>query len=232
MPKLLLITAASIGFFHTLFGPDHYIPFIMMSKARKWSPFKTAWITFLCGLGHVFSSVLLGFIGIALGWALGGLTACESIRGSVAAWLLISFGFVYFLWGLRQAYKNRAHTHLHVHDGGELHSHEHLHVKNHSHVHGDVKNITPWVLFTIFVFGPCEPLIPLLMYPAVESSMMGVAMVTLVFATVTISTMLALVMISTYVTNFIPFRKMERYMHAIAGFTIFLCGVSVQFLGL
>ncbi len=33
-----LITAAvTIGFFHTLFGPDHYVPFIVMSKARKWS---------------------------------------------------------------------------------------------------------------------------------------------------------------------------------------------------
>ncbi len=31
---LLAITAASIGFFHTLFGPDHYLPFIMMSKDK------------------------------------------------------------------------------------------------------------------------------------------------------------------------------------------------------
>ena len=34
---VLLISAASIGFFHTLFGPDHYLPFIVMGKARKWS---------------------------------------------------------------------------------------------------------------------------------------------------------------------------------------------------
>ena len=33
--NVLIITAASIGFFHTLFGPDHYLPFIMMSWARK-----------------------------------------------------------------------------------------------------------------------------------------------------------------------------------------------------
>jgi hypothetical protein len=35
--KALILTAASIGFFHTLLGPDHYLPFIMMSWARKWS---------------------------------------------------------------------------------------------------------------------------------------------------------------------------------------------------
>lgn len=31
---ILLITAVSIGFFHTLLGPDHYVPFIAMAKAR------------------------------------------------------------------------------------------------------------------------------------------------------------------------------------------------------
>ncbi len=61
---VLYLTAASIGFFHTLLGPDHYIPFIVISKARKWSMWKTNLITFLCGIGHVGSSILIGFIGI------------------------------------------------------------------------------------------------------------------------------------------------------------------------
>jgi len=33
---VLAITAASLGFFHTLFGPDHYLPFIRMARARRW----------------------------------------------------------------------------------------------------------------------------------------------------------------------------------------------------
>ncbi|MBL7071591.1 MAG: hypothetical protein ISS26_05425 [Candidatus Omnitrophica bacterium] len=48
----LYITAASIGFFHTLLGPDHYLPFIVIGKARKWSLAKLSIVTFLCGLGH------------------------------------------------------------------------------------------------------------------------------------------------------------------------------------
>ena len=32
----LCVTAASIGFLHTLFGPDHYLPFIVMAKAKGW----------------------------------------------------------------------------------------------------------------------------------------------------------------------------------------------------
>jgi hypothetical protein len=45
---IFLITAVSIGFFHTLFVSDHYVPFITMAKARNWSTFKTACITILC----------------------------------------------------------------------------------------------------------------------------------------------------------------------------------------
>ncbi len=51
----LLIASASIGFVHTLFGPDHYLPFIMMSRAQGWTKIKTAWVTFLSGVGHVLS---------------------------------------------------------------------------------------------------------------------------------------------------------------------------------
>ncbi len=32
---LLAGTAAIVGFLHTITGPDHYLPFIVMGKARK-----------------------------------------------------------------------------------------------------------------------------------------------------------------------------------------------------
>lgn len=89
---ILLITAVSIGFFHTLFGPDHYVPFIVMAKARQWSAFKTTWITIVCGIGHVGSSIILGFVGIAFGIAVAHLEPIESMRGNIAGWSLIAFG--------------------------------------------------------------------------------------------------------------------------------------------
>jgi len=79
---LLAATAATLGFVHTLIGPDHYLPFIVISRARKWKLRKTMWISFLCGLGHVLSSVALGFLGIALGMAVGYLEKVESTRAA------------------------------------------------------------------------------------------------------------------------------------------------------
>lgn len=230
---ILSITAVSIGFFHTLLGPDHYLPFIVMARTKRWSLLKTGWVTFLCGIGHIMSSVLLGIIGVTLGIAVTRLEILESFRGNLAAWALIAFGLVYFIWGLRQAIRNRPHAHLHDHIDEGNHAHTHVHNKEHLHIHNKEKaaNLTPWVLFTIFAFGPCEPLIPILMYPAAKKSIFGLILVTGIFAVATIATMLGVVIISTFGINLLPMRKLERYTHAIAGGAIFICGLAIKFFG-
>jgi len=227
-------TAATIGFVHTVIGPDHYLPFIVIGRARKWSLPKTLFISFLCGLGHVLSSIVLGFIGIALGIAVTQLEAVESFRGGLAAWLLISFGFAYFIWGLHRAIRKKPHKHIHIHAHGEEHAHEHAHQAEHSHVHEETKkvNLTPWILFTIFVFGPCEPLIPLVMYPAAKHNIGGVVVVSVAFGLTTILTMLAIITVSLLGVSFVRLGRLERYAHALAGAMIFVSGLSVQFLGL
>lgn len=231
--SVLLITAISIAFFHTILGPDHYLPFIVMSRAGKWSRVKTIWVTVLCGVGHVGSSVLLGFVGIAFGVAVMHLQSVESARGNIAGWALIAFGAAYSAWGIRRAVKNRPHHHVHVHSDGTYHTHEHTHHQEHTHVHATQgPSMTPWILFTIFVFGPCEPLIPLLMYPAAKGSYAEVALVTAVFGVVTIGTMLAVVGAASAGLSLLPAGKLERYSHALAGLTLVLCGVAIQFLGL
>jgi len=227
----LTLTAASLGFFHTLLGPDHYLPFVVMARARRWSRVRTAWITLLCGIGHIGSSVMLGLAGIALGISVTRLEGIEALRGDLATWALIAFGLVYFAWGLKKAWRNRPHDHSHVHEDGIAHTHRHVHGTDHAHVHGDNARITPWVLFTIFVLGPCEPLIPVLMYPAAKEDLSGLFWVTGVFGGVTILTMMGIVLISLRGINRIPLKGLERYAHALAGGTICLCGIAVQFLG-
>ena len=93
-------------------------------------------------------------------------------------------------------------------------------------------NITPWVLFTIFVFGPCEPLIPILMYPAAKNSLFGLLVVTSVFAATTIGTMLAAVLLARGGVGFFRSPSLQRYSHAIAGATILLCGLAIELLGM
>ena len=226
-------TAAAIAFLHTVLGPDHYLPFIVLSKARKWSGIKTLVVTFLCGMGHVLSSVVLGFVGIAMGTAIFKLETIESFRGEIAAWLLITFGFTYFIWGIRRAILNRPHEHSHLHKDEDSHKHTHKHSGDHFHTHDSkTGGSTIWILFIIFVFGPCEPLIPLVMYPAAKGSILTVILVASIFALITIGTMLFLVLVSYYGLSGISFHRFEKYSHALAGSTIFLCGGAIKLLGL
>lgn len=228
---LLTFTAASIGFIHTLIGPDHYLPFIMMSKAGKWSKLKTIWVTIFCGIGHVLSSIILGVIGIAAGIALDRLELIEGARGEIAGWALISFGFIYMIWGIKKAYTNKPHSHVHVNNDGTYVNHSHTHEGKHLHSAGK-KSMTPWILFVVFVLGPCEPLIPLLMFPAARHSAAGIALVSGVFGLVTISTMVMVVTVSMWGLNLLPLGKVEKYSHAFAGFAIFISGLAINLLGL
>jgi len=230
---LLAGTAVTIGFIHTLLGPDHYLPFIVMGEARKWTIRKTMFITFLCGLGHVLSSVIVGFIGIAAGISLSKLEFLEGFRGNIAAWMLIAFGLVYTLISLRNVYRRKQHVHTHTHADGITHEHQHDHYSDHSHIHlNDRKNLTPWILFLIFVLGPCEPLIPILMYPAAENNISGVIIVSLLFSAVTIATMMAVVLAFRLGLSTINLKPLERWVNVIAGATIAVSGLAIRFLGL
>lgn len=228
---ILSLTAASIGLIHTLIGPDHYLPFIMMAKAGKWSKNKTFWVTVSCGAAHVLSSVILGFVGIAAGIALNDLELIEGTRGELAGWALTAFGFVYMVWGIKKAYKNKPHSHIHVSDDGTYTNHSHHHHGEHIHTE-EKKSLTPWVLFVVFVLGPCEPLIPILMFPAAQQSISGLIAVTAIFGLVTIITMLSVVFVSLWGINLLPLGKLERYTHALAGFAIFASGLAINLLGL
>ena len=231
--QILILTAASVAFVHTILGPDHYLVFAAMGKARDWSLARTLRLTAWCGLGHVLSSVLIGTIGLVLGTRLSSLIEIESARGNLAAWALLAFGLMYFAWGLRKA--GRKHRHSHVHRHGRLvHDHEHNHHDDHVHVHDEnsPRGMTPWALFVIFIFGPCEALIPLFMYPAAQRSDGLVLAVAVVFGAVTLATMLACVAITTLGVNRLHLPRAGRYAHAVAGASIVACAGAISLLGL
>jgi sulfite exporter TauE/SafE len=231
--QILLLTAASIAFLHTILGPDHYVVFTAMGKARNWSLSKTIRVTLLCGVGHVLSSVLIGAVGLLLGAQLLSLVEIEGVRGNIAGWALLMFGLMYFAWGLRQAGRAHSHSHVHVHDD-VVHDHEHDHHRDHLHVHdqASTSSITPWAIFIIFVLGPCEALIPLFMYPAAQQNTVLVVAVAAVFGVVTLLTMVAAVAVTTVGLRQMKWPALGRWEQAIAGASVAACGGAITFVGL
>ena len=230
--SLLLSTAVFIAVTHTLIGIDHYVPFVVLSKVNHWSIRKTMIIVLVCGLGHVLSSVILGLIGIVLSQSVNSLVHIESIRGSLATSFMIGFGLIYTAWALTQLYRNAPHTHL---VNGEKIIHDHHHPQDgdlHHQANPKQATNTIWGLFILFVLGPCEPLIPLLMFPAATENTMALFSVTLAFSLTTIITMMGMTLIGVKGLHRIKLDGIEKYSHVLAGAAITLCGVMILTLGL
>ncbi|AFL97859.1 hypothetical protein [Ornithobacterium rhinotracheale] len=225
----LAITSISISFVHTASGPDHYLPFIVLSKSKRWSMFKTTFIVIICGLGHVLSSVLLGLVGVFLGWQLNKISWFQDIRGNVSGWALLIFGVAYLVYAIIQVVRNKPHKHFDV-MGDDVYVYEH----NHSEIvmpQNRIK-VTPLVLFAIFVMGPSEPLIPLLFYSGINRSVTEIVVLIVSFTTCTVLTMLLMVMLGRYGYTLIQSQNFEKYMNVISGAVVTLCGVGVVFFGL
>lgn len=206
----LSISAVSLAFFHAL-APDHWVPFVALAKGSRWPMRKLAWVTTLAGLGHVASSLLLGFIGLWIGLAVHRMEGTEAWRGSVGIWLLIGFGVAYALWGLKHAQHH--HPHISVEDAVKVYAARRV-----------------WMLFAIMVFGPCEPLIPL-MFVASQRGMAVVWAVSLVFSLVTIAMVVGQSCLSYAGARLINAPWMERYAHALAGAVIVLTALFVLIAG-
>lgn len=230
---LLYFTAASLGFFHTILGPDHYVPFIVLSKARNWSKSKTLWITFVSGIGHVGSSIILGVVGVALGVSISKLESVEAFRGVAVGWLLFAFGLIYLFYGLYRHFKSKGHHHhfFNLLLPKRIRKMNHFSTAENDLDKGEKSNITFWVIFLIFVFGPCEVLIPMLIFPAAQHSATGIATVAIIFGIATILTMLSIVYLGYKGAKFLNLKNKSEYVHIVAGLIIAFLGSSILFFG-
>ncbi len=225
----LVVTAITISCLHTITGPDHYLPFIALAKTKNWTLHQTITWTLLCGAGHVAGSLLLGIGGIAFGLSLSKITWLENVRGGAAAWAMLLLGTAYLLYAVYQLSTNKRHKHFEGYDDGALYVYEHK--------HGSVvypnerRKVTPWVMFVVFVLGPCEPLIPLLSFPAARQSVTGVVVLVSVFTIFTLACMVAMVLLGYYGVAFFKTEKLERYVHVIGGSTVMICGTGMVFMG-
>lgn len=208
----LLLTAVLTGMIHTIAGPDHYLPFVAISKSRNYGWSKTLFWTILCGIGHVGSAIVLalGFILFAEILTESRLEWLEAWRGDIAAYAMIGMGAALILHSLHKRWKHRAETHSHPENNSSL---------------------SYWVVFIIFVLGPCEALLPLLTASAVLGTM-SVILVALTFSVATIVTMLAAVITGRFGLNVLRFPWLERFAPEIAGGTVMLCGLAIVCLGL
>ena len=127
-------------------------------------------------------------------------------------WLLIGFGLAYAVWGLKHAQHH--HPHVTVQDAVKVYAARKV-----------------WMLIAILVFGPCEPLIPL-MFLTYKHGMDAVMLVSVVFSLVTIGMVVGQSCLTYAGVRLLHSEWMERYAHALAGLVIVLTALFVWVVGI
>jgi hypothetical protein len=208
---VLAFGAVTLGSLHTI-APDHWVPFAALARAQGWSRGKTARITALCGFGHVTVSVLLGVLALVFGLEM--LKIVGQRMEAVAGLLLIGFGLVYTVYGLRRTAGAHVHGHLHAH---------------YDHVH-EPRTMTPWALFVLFSADPCVAVIPIL-FAAAPLGALRTTIVVSSYELATIATMVALVLPAAAAARRVTGHWVEHYGDAAAGGVIAAVGVLVAAMG-
>lgn len=217
--SLVIASAAWLAFLHAL-APDHWLPFVALAKASNWSKTRLGVVSFLAGLGHVGSSLVIGLVGVLLSKGVTELQGVEAHRGAISSVLLIGFGLAYMAWGIKHARHQDHHEHLGV---------------------DKIKDVLKlafarrfWILFAVIVFGPCEPLIPLIFLAWMKGASALIATIS-IFSAITVLLVVAQSLLAFKGLSLLSGKYeqvLARHAHTLAGATILAVGLLVVFLGL
>lgn len=227
----LVTTAAGTALLHTLI-PDHWLPFVLVGRARGWSTTVVAMASGLAAVVHALLSILLGVVALWIGFAT--MDAVGKTLEHVGAVLLILFGLGYAFWAWRKG--------GHFHPGGALlhrgsgscsgsegpgHP-EHLHYHADGELIGGGEGWGALGLALVVGINPCVLLLPLM----VASIPRGVGSVALVAAAYTLPAVLLMVGLSVLGVRVgwrVRLPGVARHAESLSGLLIALMGVIFWF---
>ncbi len=223
----LLTTALLTSLFHTLI-PDHWLPFVLIGRARGWSAGTAASVSGLSALVHTALSVLIGLAALVIGQTSARLVG-ETLENAAGV-LLVGFGLAYAGW----AWHKKGHFHpggrlIHGADrpcsGGEGDAHpEHLHYHADGELIAGSAGPGAWTLALIVGANPCVLILPLILATARQGAG-PIALVTLAYVVPTVVLMVGLSVGGVISTRRIRLPLAAQYMEMASGLLIALTGL-------
>lgn len=234
MNATLLTTAAATGFtvaFLHAAIPTHWLPFVLVSRARGWRRTKTLAVAVFASLGHVALTSLLG-----LGIAWFGFKVDEEIGhkfSTIAGFALIAVA-LYFAWrqwrgsGICHHVVPGSHHHASEHCGEERgHSHWEVELKDSKLVAGDRAAISG--LFVMLTFSPCEAFLPIYL-SAVQFGWPGFFVLSGVLAVATIGAMVLFTWLTLLGFDRFKLKRFERWESGLLAALFFALGLLILLL--
>lgn len=226
----IALTGFTVAFFHAAI-PTHWLPFVLVARARGWTRAKTLLLTLCAGVGHVGLTSLLG-VGIA--WF--GFQLDERV-GGLFPWLIGVFLVAVGLYYFRRQSQGRGVCHHHAlgsrHQPSEACGHE----PDHSHWEEELKDsplvsarASDWTamsgLFLMLTLSPCEGFLPIYL-SGVKFGWRGFALLTLILAVGALAGMTLFTWLTLRGLEHLKVQRLERYEAGLVGAMFSLLGVLV-----
>lgn len=225
-------TGFTVAFFHAAI-PTHWLPFVLVGRARAWSRAKVMTVTLAAGLGHVLLTSLLGLVIAWLGFQL------DERLGRIFPWVAGGVLFAlggYYLW---RQWKGGGICH-HSPPGGLHHPSEQCgHEDEHAHSHWDHElNESPLVapekgdwaaisgLFVMLTLSPCEGFLPVYL-SGVQFGWRGFFVLSAILAVGALASMALLTWLTLVGLERFRIRNFERYEAGLLGGLFTLLGTLV-----
>lgn len=220
----LLAASAGVGFGHAIL-PDHWVPLAVVGRTRRYPLSKVARLSGLAGVAHVLISIVLGAVIISIGLQF--RSTVQSAQDTIIGCLLIATGVGFGAFELLE----RGHSHDHPHGHGHSHELDREHDHDH-HERGDHRERggTRGLAAIMVPFGaaasPDLTILPVFL--AATAAGVATAVGSLViFATVTIGTIVGLTLAAAKGGYQIRGQWLERWGNAITAATLIAIGVLV-----
>jgi nickel/cobalt exporter len=224
------LTGFTVAFFHAAI-PTHWLPFVLVARARHWSRAKTLAVTLFAGVGHVLLTSLLGLV---IAWF--GFQIDEKLGRAfplVVAGLLFLIGG-YYLW---RQYRSTGICHHSV-VGSHHHATEQCgDEQEHSHWEDELKDSAlvsdrrgDWAaiggLFVMLTLSPCEGFLPVYL-SGVQFGWRGFFVLSGILAVATLLGMLLFTSLTLVGMEKLNLQRLEHYEAGLLGGLFALLGVLV-----
>jgi hypothetical protein len=199
----IAVTAFAVAFLHAAL-PTHWLPFVLVGRAQKWSTGRTLGVTLLAGVGHVGLTIALGLAlvlaGMALQPSLGGLFHL------IVGGLMMAVGVFYIVRGRHNHALPEASRRVYASDRAAVAA-----------------------LVTLLTLSPCEAFLPYYL-AGMEHGWLAFLVLSAVLMAATAAGMLIFTSLSLAGFKRLGLQWVERYEETILGVALVLVGLAVAFL--
>ncbi len=214
----LVVAAAGVGLGHAIL-PDHWVPLGVLSRTHRYPLSRVARLAGLAGVAHVLVSLVIGAVIVVVGLQL--RSTVEHVQNAIVGGLLIATGLGFALL------EATGHGHSHAHDHSSEHDDDHDHHDHEHDAHGHAGHGRG--AFMVSFGAAASPDLTILpVFLAATTAGAGAAIASLVvFALVTVTTIVTLTLLATIGGYGLRSHWLERWGNAFTAIVLVVVGVLV-----